>query len=168
MLVSQHWSSYTCMYIFFIFFSIIGFPNGSLERICLQCKRYGRCEFDPWVRKIPLKEEMATHSSILAWKILWTEEHAGLQSIGSQRVRHDWAHTHKILMLYRRTLLGFLTWGFFLVVKKVVFFLLSCKYWLDYLNLIRGLEVSRQECILLGWFYLFLLAPTMYFCRGSK
>ena len=117
--ISQHWSSYTCMYIFFIFFSIIGFPNGSLERICLQCKRYRRCEFDPWVRKIPLKEEMTTHSSILAWKILWTEEHAGLQSIGSQRVRHDWAHTHKILMLYRRTLLGFLTWGFFLVCLSI-------------------------------------------------
>ena len=32
---------------------------------------------------------MATHSSILAWKILWTEEAGGLQSKGSQRVRHD-------------------------------------------------------------------------------
>ena len=37
----------------------------------------------------PLKEEMATHSSILAWKIPWTEEPGGLQSIGLQRVRHD-------------------------------------------------------------------------------
>ena len=34
-------------------------------------------------------EEMATHSSILAWKISWTEETGGLQSMGSQRVRHD-------------------------------------------------------------------------------
>ena len=34
----------------------------------------------------PLEEEMATHSSILAWKILWTEEPGGLQSMGSQRV----------------------------------------------------------------------------------
>ena len=34
---------------------------------------------------------MATHSSIFAWKISWTEELGGLQSIGSQRVRHDWA-----------------------------------------------------------------------------
>ena len=32
---------------------------------------------------------MATHSSILAWRILWTEEPGGLQSMGSQRVRHD-------------------------------------------------------------------------------
>ena len=37
----------------------------------------------------PLEEEMATHSSILAWKIPWTEEPDGLQSIGSQRVRNN-------------------------------------------------------------------------------
>ena len=37
----------------------------------------------------PLEKEMASHSSILAWKILWTEEPGGLQSIGSKRVRHD-------------------------------------------------------------------------------
>ena len=36
----------------------------------------------------PLEEEMATHSSILAWKIPWTEGPGGLQSTGSQRVRH--------------------------------------------------------------------------------
>ena len=35
---------------------------------------------------------MATHSSTLAWKIPWTEEPGGLLSMGSQRVRHDWAH----------------------------------------------------------------------------
>ena len=39
--------------------------------------------------KDPLEEEMATHSSILAWRIPWTEELGGLQSMGSQRVRHD-------------------------------------------------------------------------------
>ena len=36
-----------------------------------------------------LEKEMATHSCILAWKIPWTEESGGIQSIGSQRVRHD-------------------------------------------------------------------------------
>ena len=36
----------------------------------------------------PLEKEMATHSSILAWRISWTEEPGGLQSMGSQRVRH--------------------------------------------------------------------------------
>ena len=39
--------------------------------------------------KDPLEEEKATHSSILAWEIPWTEELGGLQFIGSQRVRHD-------------------------------------------------------------------------------
>ena len=49
---------------------------------------------------------MATHSSILAWRIPWTEEHGGLQSIGSQRIGHDWSylacmHVHfYILILY--------------------------------------------------------------------
>ena len=38
----------------------------------------------------PLEKDMATHSTTLAWKIPWTEEPGGLQSMGSQRVRHDW------------------------------------------------------------------------------
>jgi len=46
-----------------------------------------------WVRSLgredPLEEEMATHSSILAWRIPWTEEPGGLQSLGLQRVRHN-------------------------------------------------------------------------------
>ena len=37
----------------------------------------------------PLEKEMATHSSILAWTILWREEPGGLQSMGSQRVRYN-------------------------------------------------------------------------------
>ena len=41
----------------------------------------------------PLKEEMATHFSIRAWKIPWTEEPGGLQSMGPQRVGRDWACT---------------------------------------------------------------------------
>ena len=39
----------------------------------------------------PLEKEMVTHSSILAWKSLWTEETGGLQFVWSQRARHDWA-----------------------------------------------------------------------------
>ena len=46
-----------------------------------------------WVRSLgwedPVEKEMASHSSILAWKIPWTEEPGELQSIGSQRVGHD-------------------------------------------------------------------------------
>ena len=45
----------------------------------------------------PLEKQLATHSSILAWGIPWTEEPGGLQSTGWQRDRHDlsdWARTH--------------------------------------------------------------------------
>ena len=48
-----------------------------------------------WIRffgqKDPLEKGMATHSRILAWRIAWAEEPGGLQSMGSQRVRHGWA-----------------------------------------------------------------------------
>ena len=46
----------------------------------------------------PLEKEVATHSSMLAWEISWTEEPGGLCSLGLQRVRHDFVtedtHTH--------------------------------------------------------------------------
>jgi len=44
-----------------------------------------------WLLPCPLEKETATHSSIHAWKIPWTQEPGGLQSMGSQRVGHDWA-----------------------------------------------------------------------------
>ena len=62
---------------------IWGFPGGAdgKESVC-QCKRHRGVGFDPWVGKIPQEKGMATHSSTLAWKILWAEEPGGLQSIG--------------------------------------------------------------------------------------
>ena len=71
----------------------MGFPGGSdgKESAC-QCRGHG---FDPCVGKIPLEKETATHSSILACRIPCTEDPGGLQSMGLQRVRHDWAtNTH--------------------------------------------------------------------------
>ena len=48
---------------------------------------------ETWVRSLgwedPLEKEMATHSSVLAWRIPWTEKPGSLQSVGSQRVGHD-------------------------------------------------------------------------------
>ena len=50
---------------------------------------------ETWVLSLswedPLEEGLTTYSSILAWRIPWTEELSGLQSMGSQRVGHDWA-----------------------------------------------------------------------------
>ena len=49
-----------------------------------------------WIQSLgpedPLEEDVATHPSILAWRILWTEEPGELQSMGSQRVGHDWSN----------------------------------------------------------------------------
>ena len=51
--------------------------------------------WETWVQSLgwedPLEKEMATHSSLLAWRIPWMEEPGGQQSMGSQRVGHDWA-----------------------------------------------------------------------------
>ena len=67
------------------------FPRGSLVKNL-------PAMLEMWVwslgREDPLEEELATHSSILAWKIPRTEEPGRLHSIGSQKVRHDWIRTH--------------------------------------------------------------------------
>ena len=62
---------------------------------------------ETWVRSLgwedPLEEGMATHSSILAWRIPWIEEPGGLQSTESQRVKHnrdDGVHTHPNVWQY--------------------------------------------------------------------
>ena len=63
-----------------------GFPGGSAVKNppAMQETWIGSLNWED-----PLEEEMSTHSSILAWKIPWTEEPGGLQSMGLQRVGHD-------------------------------------------------------------------------------
>ena len=60
---------------------------------------------ETWVRSLgwkdPLEKEMATHSSILTWKIPWREEPARLQSMGSQRVGHDWVTSVSSFLRYK-------------------------------------------------------------------
>ena len=62
-------------------YNLLGFPGGSDKN--LPAVR------EAWVQSLgwedPLKEGMATHSSILAWRTTWTEESGGLQSMGSQK-----------------------------------------------------------------------------------
>ena len=60
--------------------------------IC-QCRRHKR-NFQFLGREDPLEEGMVTHSSILAWRIPWTEDPGGLKFMGSQGVRHDRATEH--------------------------------------------------------------------------
>ena len=63
-----------------------GVPGGSVVKNPLLMQ-------ETWVQSLgwedPLEEGMATHSSILAWRLPWTEEPGGLPSMGLQRVRHD-------------------------------------------------------------------------------
>ena len=66
-------------------------PSGK-EPAC-QCRKHKRHEFDLWVGKIPWRGIMATHSSILAWRIPWTEELGRLQPIGSQKELDTTEHT---------------------------------------------------------------------------
>ena len=70
------------------FFFFLSFPGGSDGRA-------SACDVGDRVWSLgqedPLEKETATHSSTLAWKIPWMEEPGGLQSMGSQRIGHDWA-----------------------------------------------------------------------------
>ena len=81
----------------------------------------------------PLEEGMETHSSILAWRIPWTEEPGGLQSIGSQRDGHDW--THPCVRVHTHTVTLWLTfWGTYKLFSKERlhrFIFLSPMYWYE-------------------------------------
>ena len=84
--------------------------------------------WETWVQSLgqddPLEKEMATHSSTLAWKIPWTEEPGRLQSMGLQRVRHDWATPLSLSHLWPRmwSILEKVLWA---LEKKVKFIVLG-------------------------------------------
>ena len=71
-----------------------GFPGGSVVKTLPANAENWETQIRSLGRGDPLNEEMATHSSLIAWRIPWTEELCGLQSIGSQIVRHDGATEH--------------------------------------------------------------------------
>ena len=102
--MSEIWWHYLLKYVYLIHV-IWGFSTSSL-RIVWPCIIWGFLfpSVPPSRRKCsytlgpedPLEEEMATYSSVLAWKTPWTEEPGGLQSMVSQRIRQNWAHTHAL------------------------------------------------------------------------
>ena len=59
-----------------------------------QCRRWQEIRVRTQGQEDPQEKEMATHSSIFPWEVSWTEEPGRLQSMGLQRVGHDWAYTH--------------------------------------------------------------------------
>ena len=66
----------------------MGFPCGSVVKN-LPAGASGDTRAQSLGQENALEEERATHSSILAWEIPWTEEYGGLQSMGMQRIRND-------------------------------------------------------------------------------
>ena len=75
------------------------YPSNSLPRclcgkVCLPMQEMQEKQVRSLDQEDPLEKEMDIHSSILAWIIPWTEEPGGLQTMGLQRVGHDWATEH--------------------------------------------------------------------------
>ena len=108
LLCLMHWLSH------FRLFATRGSRTGlysPTSLVALTVKRLPAMQ-ETWVQSLgqedPLEKEMATHSSILAWKVPWTEEPSRLQSMGLQRVRHDWASSlslsHSLGILQARIL----------------------------------------------------------------
>ena len=78
-----------------MFFSVI-MPSVFVNRhpyLVVQTVKDLPAMWEPWIRSLgwedPVEKEMASHSSILAWRVPWTEESGRLQSMGLQRIRHD-------------------------------------------------------------------------------
>ena len=68
-----------CVFLWYLL-ELMSFPGGSENPPAMQEMRFWSMG-----QEDPLEKEMATHSSVLAWDIPWTEEHDGLQSMGSQK-----------------------------------------------------------------------------------
>ena len=105
--------------------------------------------------------EMATHSSILAWRIQWTEGHGGLQSIGSQRIGHDWAHTY--------TQMSVSCFSYCITFLKDVTIYVGCNHWLlcPWDSPHKNTEVG-SHCLLQGifpsqgWIQVFYIAGRFF------
>ena len=135
----------------------------------------------PGLGRFP-KQEMTVHSSILAWKIPWTEEPDGLQSMGLKRVRHDWAqracihtHTHTHTHTQRHThTLRWIIWKYIssllsrLLYKKgmsitsmgfqtFIIFILSSLQWLI-------LSLRYHLLVIFAYFSVFLFLYILKIC----
>ena len=67
----------------------MSFPSGSAVNNLPAMQEIQEMPFQSLGQEDPLEEGMVSHSNILAWRIPWTEEPGGLESLGSQRVGHD-------------------------------------------------------------------------------
>ena len=108
--------------------------------------------------KDPLEEEMATHASILTWEVPWTEEPGGLQSMGSQRVGHNWeteracAHTHTHTHTHTRSCASLYS--------------PSSKWFHDALCVAQQKKGTRNGCYLYNWHWQQLSHRTERTCEN--
>ena len=107
-------------------------------------------------QKVPLEKGTGTHSSILAWRIPWTEEHGGPQSMALQRVRQAWliyTYIHflptatKIKVSKSRTIILYLSTAILVLLPLILCFLKLCYWVYTHLNLLN---------IFVEWIYLLL------------
>ena len=83
-------------FILWMDFIFLGFPGGTVVKNPPAMQETLETLVWSLGQENPLEEGMATHSSILAWRIQWTKEPGGLQSKGLQRVKHNWAQCHAL------------------------------------------------------------------------
>ena len=117
------------VHMFYLPFSfIVSFTRPSLVAQMAKCLPAMR---ETWVwflgREDPLEKEMAIHSSTLAWKIAWTEDPDRLQSMGLQRVRHDFTFTFTLLFPFSITYLLFFV--VYLIHKDLIKYFLLIPHW---------------------------------------
>ena len=111
----------TRFWILFFFFLSLQFKQRQEERwlprwfsdkeLCLLMQEMQERQVPSLGREDPLEKEMAPCSSILAWEIPWTEETDGLQSMGSQRVGHEWAQEERCWYHDANTAVLYYWWG---------------------------------------------------------
>ena len=114
----------------------LGFPGGSVVRNLCAIQETQVLSLG---QEDPLEKGMATHSSILDWRIPWTEEPGGLPSMGSQRVRHDWViNTFTSLQRLKcpRRVKPVVNAQWMLCQQK--------RDWSDHASLLNGLQEARQ------------------------
>ena len=95
------------------------------------------CLLDIWAPSFVnfLEKEMATHSSILVWRIPWTEESGGLQSTQSQTAGHDWVtNTFCEVLVHVNCLFSYFGLSiFFLLISESSLYILDKSFWLNVL-----------------------------------
>ena len=104
-----HWSGALLNFVQFIFYPLVhknlskaskwSFPGGTVVKNLPGSAGDPRDVVWSLGQENPLESEVATHPSILAWKILWTEEPGGLQSMRLKRIGHNWTCTQGIQVL---------------------------------------------------------------------